>query len=160
MGKRGKSRLRQWFAGVDRVSAAWALLFAIGLHVAVSMHLHDRSHFETPPLADAKLEQIARDGMKSVMEARGPGRARHEAERFLNQALNLPDHQRYQVLKRAQQHSDGSRGRKGAAFVVTFADLDGDGQRDDLVDARLHYVHKSTVWNGGIAVEDMDLYDP
>lgn len=120
--------------------------------------IYDRPRATGQPLADEELERLAQhlEAVKKL-ELYPPesgldiGRAeiKRAADFILEESLKLDEKDQNAVLKRASDLSF----RTGHSLNVVFADLDGDGKRDELSDVAINFVR-------GQSVERIDLYDP
>jgi hypothetical protein len=100
------------------------------------------------------LEAVEQLGKENPNLRQGRAGFKRAADFLVQRALELPDEDRNAVLQRASDASYVS----GHSLNVVFADLDGDGKRNDLSDVALTYSQR--VIPNRILIERIDLYDP
>lgn len=122
--------------------------------------LYDRPRPTGQPLADEELERLAQH-LEAVKKLElyppesgldiGRLEIKRAANFILEESLKLDKLDQNAVLQRASDLSY----KVGHSLNVVFADLNGDGKRDELSDVSVNYVRKQ-----GQSVERIDLYDP
>lgn len=114
------------------------------------------------PAREINAEKLAQDlNDRLSKDNSGVIVAKRASEAFLEQVLTLPHDDQYKAFKTAQDINDSARNKNAyiPGLNIVFADLDGDGKRQELYKFSLNYRHRyRDPWNYSESVESVDLY--